>query len=271
MHRIHRPDRRQALALLGGIVLAVLMVLLVPAGAATAQEPGVDVPGVPDVPEIVFNVDADGETLSTTVTIMLLVTIGSVAPAILLLMTTFTRFIVVLSLARNALGVQTVPPAQVLIGLALFLSLFTMGDVFTQINQQALQPMLAGEISQSEALSAGFDPLRTHMLANTRSEDLQLFIDLSGDPQPASPDEVSATTLIPAYVISELRAAFLMGFIIFVPFLVIDLVVAAVLMSMGMMMLPPVFISMPIKILLFVLVDGWVLITGSLVQSVVVT
>ncbi len=236
-------------------------------GGDTTDEAEPGVPGVPDVPDVVFQMDGD-EGLSRTVTIMLLVTIGSVAPAILLLMTSFTRYIVVLSLTRNALGVQTVPPGQVLIGLALFLSFFTMSGVFNEINDEAIQPMLAGEITQSEAISTGFEPLRDFMLANTRDDDLQLFIDLSGSDQPATPTEVEATTLIPAFVISELRAAFLMGFVIFVPFLVIDLVVAAVLMSMGMMMLPPVFISMPIKLLLFVLVDGWVLITGSMVQSV---
>ena len=286
-----RPEagtRRRALTVLVGMVVALVASLaLLPAPAsAQEQDPGQPpaptavveddesststpaVPEVPDVPEVRLQVESDQGGLSQTVVIMLLVTIGSVAPAILLLMTSFTRYVVVLSLTRNALGVQTVPPGQVLIGLALFLSFFTMGDVFSQINDEAIQPMLAGEISQTEAIGTGFEPLRDFMLANTRDDDLQLFIDLSGSENPGTPDEVSATTLIPAYVISELRAAFLMGFVIFVPFLVIDLVVAAVLMSMGMMMLPPVFISMPLKLLLFVLVDGWVLITGSLVQSV---
>lgn len=285
----NRPRRqRRRLAVLAGLTFVVATLTVGPALAqqpsestgdsglesiigpdTTTEDPGA-VPGVPDVPEVpdvTIQVDGD-EGLSRTVTIMLLVTIGSVAPAILLLMTSFTRYVVVLSLTRNALGLQTVPPGQVLIGLALFLSMFTMGDVFTQINEEALQPMLAGEISQTEAISTGFEPLREFMLVNTRDEDLQLMLDLSGADQPGSPSEVSATALIPAFVISELRAAFLMGFVIFVPFLVIDLVVSAVLMSMGMMMLPPVFISTPLKLLLFVLVDGWVLITGSLVQSV---
>ncbi len=283
-----RPEgraRTRALTLLVGALVAMVLGIGLMSSPALAQErtpstPGTttadddapattpSVPDVPDVPEVRLQVESDQGGLSQTVVIMLLVTIGSIAPAILLLMTSFTRYIVVLSLTRNALGVQTVPPGQVLIGLALFLSLFTMGPVFSKINDQAVQPMLAGEISQTEAISTGFEPLREFMLANTRDEELQLFIDLSGADKPATPAEVSATTLVPAYVISELRAAFLMGFVIFVPFLVIDLVVAAVLMSMGMMMLPPVFISMPLKLLLFVLVDGWVLITGSLVQSV---
>lgn len=277
--RTSRPLRR-VLAVVVVALLAWLAFAAVSPAVAVAQDGGPLVgtdsgqpqapDPVPDVPDV--NVDGDGDAddggLTRTVSILLLVTVGSVAPAILLLMTSFTRYIVVLSLTRNALGLQTVPPAQVVIGLALFLSLFTMGPVLSQVNEQAVQPMLAGDISQTEALSSGFEPLRDFMVANTRDEDLQLFIDLSGSAQPATPADVSPTTLIPAFVISELRAAFLMGFVIMVPFLVIDLVVAAVLMSLGMMMLPPVFISLPMKLLLFVLVDGWVLITGSLVQSV---
>lgn len=281
MHRT--VDRGRALALVVGVF--ALLVLLPAAswaqdtipdapGDLTVDLPadddaaGLDVPAVPDVPDVRLSVENDEGGLSQTVVIMLLVTVGSVAPSILLLMTSFTRFVVVLSLTRQALGLQTVPPGQVLMGLALFLSIFTMGDVLSEVNEDAIQPMLAGEITQSEAVSAGYEPLRDFMLANVREDDLQLMIDLSGSDQPAEPSEVSASTLVPAYVISELRAAFLMGFVIFVPFLIIDLVVAAVLMSMGMMMLPPVFISLPLKLLLFVLVDGWVLITGSLVQSV---
>ncbi len=281
MHRT--VDRGRSLALVVGVF--ALLVLLPAAswaqdtipdapGDLTVDLPaddaaaGLDVPAVPDVPDVRLSVENDEGGLSQTVVIMLLVTVGSVAPSILLLMTSFTRFVVVLSLTRQALGLQTVPPGQVLMGLALFLSIFTMGDVLSEVNEDAIQPMLAGEITQSEAVSAGYEPLRDFMLANVREDDLQLMIDLSGSDQPAEPSEVSASTLVPAYVISELRAAFLMGFVIFVPFLIIDLVVAAVLMSMGMMMLPPVFISLPLKLLLFVLVDGWVLITGSLVQSV---
>ncbi len=281
MHRT--VDRGRALAIVVGVF--ALLVLLPAAswaqdtipdapGDLTVDLPadddaaGLDVPAVPDVPDVRLSVENDEGGLSQTVVIMLLVTVGSVAPSILLLMTSFTRFVVVLSLTRQALGLQTVPPGQVLMGLALFLSIFTMGDVLSEVNEDAIQPMLAGEITQSEAVSAGYEPLRDFMLANVREDDLQLMIDLSGSDQPAEPSEVSASTLVPAYVISELRAAFLMGFVIFVPFLIIDLVVAAVLMSMGMMMLPPVFISLPLKLLLFVLVDGWVLITGSLVQSV---
>ncbi|MFT6803265.1 MAG: flagellar biosynthetic protein FliP [Nitriliruptoraceae bacterium] len=226
-----------------------------------------DVPDVPDVPSVTVTVGEDG-VLSQSVMILVLLTVGSIVPGLLLLTTSFTRFVVVLSLTKQALGLQTVPPSQVLVGLALFLSVFSMSQTFGEINDQAVQPYLAGEIEQADALKAGFEPMRSFMLAQTREADLQLFVDLSGEAQPSDPTEVSATTLIPAFVISELRAAFVMGFMIFIPFLVVDLVVAAVLMSMGMMMLPPVFISLPLKLLLFVLVDGWVLIAGSLVRSV---
>jgi flagellar biosynthesis protein FliP len=235
---------------------------------APAEESDGFVPIVPDVPDVTISVDSGDTALSRTVIIILLLTVGSVAPGLLLLMTTFTRFIVVFGLAKNALALQTVPPAQVLVGLALFLSFFVMQPVLSAVNEDAVQPLLAGEIGQQEAIEAGFAPLRTFMLAQTRDSDLKLFVELSNRPQPATPADIPASTLIPAFVISELRAAFIIGFIVFVPFLVIDLVVAAVLMSMGMVMLPPVFVSLPIKLLLFVLVDGWVLLVGSLVNSV---
>jgi flagellar biosynthetic protein FliP len=237
-----------------------------PADPAQPGQPAV--PDVPPVPDVSISVESEDAALSRTVIVILLLTVGSVAPGLLLLMTAFTRFVVVLGLTKNAIGMQTIPPAQVLVGLALFLTMFVMSPIFSQINDEAVQPLLAGEIGQSEAFEVGFTPLREFMLAQTREDDLQLFVDLSSAPQPANPEEVGATTLIPAFVISELRTAFIIGFVIFVPFLVIDLVVSAVLMSMGMMMLPPVFISMPLKLLLFVLVDGWSLVVGSLVSSI---
>ena len=220
------------------------------------------------MPDIVVGVDSDDPTLSRTVVLVLLLTVGSVAPGLLLVMATFTRFIIVFGLTKQALAVQTVPPAQVLAGLALFLTFFVMSPVLTQINEDALQPLLAEEIGQEEAIEAGFAPLRGFMLAQTSESDIELFVDLSGQPPPDTPEELSASTLIPAFVVGELRTAFIIGFVIFVPFLIIDLVVAAVLMSLGMVMLPPVFISLPLKLLLFILVDGWVLLVGSLVNSV---
>ncbi len=234
----------------------------------TTQPPLIEVPEPEVVPDIAVSIESDRDGLSNTVLIILLLTIGSVAPAILLLMTSFTRFIVVLALTRNAIGVQTIPPSQVLIGLAIFLTVFAMGPVFSEVNEDAVQPLLRGEIGQSEAMEAGYEPLREFMLAQTRPEDLRLFMDLSNQPRPENETEVAASTLIPAFVISELRTAFIIGFMIFVPFLVIDLIVAAVLMSMGMVMLPPVFISLPLKLLLFVLLDGWALLIGSVVESV---
>lgn len=234
----------------------------------TTVAPLVTVPEPEPVPEIAVSIESENGGLSNTVLIIIMLTIGAVAPGILLLMTSFTRFIVVLALTRNAIGVQTIPPSQVLIGLAMFLTIFAMGPVLSAVNDDAVQPLLKGEIGQAEAMEAGYEPLREFMLAQTRPEDLRLFMDLSDQPRPEDESEVSASTLIPAFVISELRTAFIIGFMIFVPFLVIDLIVAAVLMSMGMVMLPPVFISLPLKLLLFVLVDGWALLIGSVVESV---
>jgi flagellar biosynthetic protein FliP len=239
-----------------------------PADAPISTPPLVVVPEVEDVPDVAVSIQTEDGALSNTVLIILMLTIGAVAPGILLLMTSFTRFVIVLGLTRNAIGVQTIPPSQVLVGLAMFLTVFAMGPVFSAINEDAVQPLLHGEIAQAEALEAGYEPLREFMLAQTRPEDLRMFMDLSEQPKPESEDEISATTLIPAFVISELRTAFVIGFVIFVPFLVVDLIVAAVLMSMGMVMLPPVFISLPLKLLLFVLVDGWSLLIGSVVESV---
>lgn len=267
------------------LLLLALTALLVLVGASAASAAEAPTPTIPDVavetsspvvttpepdpvPDVSVTVESESSALSNTVTIIVLLTIAGVAPGILLLMTAFTRFVVVLGLTRNAVGVQTIPPSQVLIGLALILTFFVMGPVFTMVNDDAIQPLLAGEISQSEAMSAGYEPLREFMLAQTRDDDLRLFMSLSEQEKPETPEEVSATTLIPAFVISELRTAFIIGFLIFIPFLVIDLVVSAVLMSMGMVMLPPVFISLPLKLLLFVLVDGWALLIGSVVQSV---
>ena len=238
------------------------------ASAGNPPDAGIDVPEPDQVPDVSISVESDDAALSRTVIVLLLLTVGSIAPALLLLMTTFTRFVIVLGLTKNALALHTVPPAQVMVGLALFLTFFAMQPVFAEINDAAVQPFLSGEIEQGEALEAGTAPLREFMLAQTRETDLALFVGLSNDPQPEGPEDLPLTTVIPSFVISELRAAFVTGFVIFMPFLVIDLVVASVLMSLGMVMLPPVFVSLPIKLLLFVLVDGWVLIAGSLVGSV---
>jgi flagellar biosynthesis protein FliP len=209
----------------------------------------------------------DDEGPTNGVLIILLLTVVSLAPAVLVLLTSFTRIIIVLSLTRNALGVQNIPPNQVLVGLALFLSLFLMGPVLAEVNERGLQPYLAGELSASEAYQAGQQPLRDFMAEQTGEDELALFVRASGDERPATPDDVAFTALVPAFVLSEIKTAFLMGFVIFVPFLVIDLVVSSSLMSMGMMMLPPVLISLPFKLLLFVMVDGWALVVRSLLAS----
>lgn len=195
------------------------------------------------------------------------ITLLSVAPALLLMMTSFTKIFVVLAMTRNALSLPAIPPNQVLAGLALFLSLFVMWPVVSDINTVAVQPYLNGGLDFNGAMSAGWTPLQHFMLAHTREEDIALMTRAAGMDNPENPESVPLQTLVPAFMVSELRAAFIIGFVIFIPFLVIDLVVSAALMSMGMMMLPPVMISLPFKILLFVLVDGWGLVITSLIQS----
>jgi flagellar biosynthetic protein FliP len=191
----------------------------------------------------------------------------AVAPALLVMLTSFTRIVIVLSLTRNALGLPAIPPNQVVIGLALFLSLFVMAPTLSKINDQALQPLLDGKLDYSHAYSKAQVPLREFMLGQTRTNELNLFIHASGDKPPASRDQVKMTTLIPAFVLSELKTAFIIGFVIFIPFLIIDLVVSSTLMSMGMFMLPPVLVSLPFKLMLFVMVDGWALVVTSLITS----
>ena len=207
------------------------------------------------------------DDVSTTVRIILLITVLSIAPAILILMTSFTRIVVVLGFIRTALGTTTSPPNQVLIGLSMFLTFFIMGPVLTEVNSTALQPFMAGEMEQEEAFDAAVAPMKEFMAKHTRDKDLALFLDYAGMERPETIDDIPLTALVPAFVISELKTAFQMGFMIFIPFLMIDMIVASILMSMGMMMLPPVMISLPFKIMLFVLVDGWHLIVESLLIS----
>ena len=205
--------------------------------------------------------------VSTLIEILLIFTVLSMAPAILLMMTCFTRLVISFSFLRSALGTQQQPPTQVLIGLALFLTVFIMTPVFSKINDTAVKPYMAGEVNAEQALQQASLPLRAFMFKQTREKDLMLFLSLSKAPKPENKEEVSTAVLIPAFMISELKTAFTIGFVLFLPFLVIDLVVASILLSMGMMMLPPVIVSLPFKILLFVLVDGWNLVIGSLMRS----
>ena len=256
--------QRTLLLLVVTLALAVVGVLLAgPSSAATTPPPAPTTPG----DSVSVSLNGVNGTPSSSVVVLIAITLLSVAPALVLMMTSFTKIFVVLALTRNALGLQGVPPNQVLAGLALFLSMFVMSPVLGDVNDSAVQPYLNGEFSFSQAVEVGQGPLREFMLAHTREQDLALLTRAADVPNPATPADVELTHLVPAFLLSELRSAFIMGFVIFVPFLVIDLVVSAVLMAMGMMMLPPVMISLPFKILLFVLVDGWSLIVTSLISS----
>ena len=240
-------------------VVSVLVSICIPCQLAVAADRGFS--GV----ELRIGGSKDG--LTTPLQIVILLTLLSVIPAILVSVTSFTRLIIVSHFLRQALGTQTMPPNQVLIGLALFLTFFIMQPVGERINQEALQPMLSGKITEMQALDQACVPLREFMLRYTREKDLALFINIAKEKRPAHPKDLSMRIVIPSYMLSELKTAFQIGFVLFIPFLVIDMVVAAVLLSMGMMQLPPVIISTPFKILLFVMVDGWNLVIGSLVRS----
>ena len=241
-------------------VLALGALLMALAGTAAAATP------LPSI-KIGIGQAAGPHDVSVTLQILFLLTVLSLAPAILMLTTSFTRIVIVLSFLRQALGTQNIPPNQVLLGLALFLTFFNMNPVFSKVNDQALQPYLKGQIHQDVALTRALEPMREFMFRQTRQKDLALFVYLSKSPRPATPEDVPTLVLIPSFVLSELKTAFQMGFIIYIPFLIIDMVVASTLMSMGMLMLPPVTISLPFKVLLFILIDGWHLIVRSLMSS----
>jgi flagellar biosynthetic protein FliP len=243
------------------LVVAVFAGLLVPGVVHGA-------PLVP-VPNVNIGVEAanNPRDVALSLQVLLVLTVLTLAPSILIMMTSFTRIIVVLSFLRSALATQQMPPNQVLVGLALFLTFFTMSPYIDDVNKNALQPYLAGRINQDTAMTAALKPMREFMFKQTRENDLALFVNLSEAPRPNSPDDVATTTLIPAFVISELKTAFQIGFLIYIPFIVIDMVVASTLMSMGMMMVPPSMISLPFKVLLFILVDGWHLLVRSLLAS----
>jgi flagellar biosynthetic protein FliP len=220
------------------------------------------------IPAITLSNTADGQQeYSVSLQILLIMTALSFIPAFVILMTSFTRIIIVFSILRQALGLQQTPSNQVLTGMALFLTLFIMAPVFDRVNQDALQPYLSEKMTAQQAIEKAQGPLKDFMLAQTRQSDLDLFMRLSKRTDIAGPDQVPLTILVPAFVTSELKTAFQIGFMIFIPFLIIDMVVASVLMAMGMMMLPPLIISLPFKIMLFVLVDGWALIMGTLAGS----
>jgi len=278
--------RRTLLILLAGLGLALILL----PGAAAQAGPARPVPAVlayapmapvdptgpvaptvtPSGGSINFNINGtnpDGSKPASSLVIVLGLTLLSVAPAVLLLTTAFTKVFMVLGIARNALGLMSMPPNQVIAGLALFISLFIMSPTLSQVNEQGVQPYLKGDKTQSQAFKDGVQPMREFMYRTTRPDEIALLIKVSGQEQPTNKDDVELTTLIPAFVLSELRQAFIIGFVIFIPFLIIDMVVSASLMSLGMMMLPPVTVALPFKLLLFVLVNGWGLIITALVAS----
>jgi flagellar biosynthetic protein FliP len=243
-------------------ILGVWVILLLPGNSSGAD---------PDIATPLFTIGLNNieQSMAPTVTlqIFLLMTVLSIAPAILIMVTSFTRIVIVLSLLRRALGTMQMPPNQVMIGLALFLTFFIMAPVWQKINQSALQPYLAKKISNQQALQNAAEPLRDFMFKQTREKDLALFVDIAKLQRPKNIADISTTVLIPSFIISEVKTAFQIGLLLYVPFLIIDMVVASVLLSMGMMMLPPIMVSLPFKLMLFVLADGWYLLVGSLVKG----
>ena len=265
--------RRSVRALAAALSLSLALLLFTPY-VATAQQAGPQAAqqqqqqgggGLGPLPGV--QLTQGGEDYALPIQLLLVLTILSIAPAIIILMTSFTRLVIVFSILRTALGLQQSPPSQVIIGLSIFLTIFIMNPVIQTVNDRALDPYLNGEITQKQALQEAKQPMKGFMLKETRDEDLLLFMDMAQVQTFQSPQEVPFHVLVPAFVISELRIAFQIGFMIFLPFLIVDLIVACVLMSMGMMMLPPVMISLPFKLLLFVLTDGWHLIVESVVRG----
>jgi flagellar biosynthetic protein FliP len=244
-------------------IFVLVLLFLILSGEAIAQQRAIPIPKL----SIELGKATKPEDVSVTLQILLLMTVLSLAPAILILTTSFTRIIVVFHFLKQALGTPQMPPSQILIGLAMFLTFFIMAPVWTKVNSVAVQPYLDKKLSLNDAYDRGIDPLREFMLKQTREEDLALFVKMAKLEKPKNRTEVPTYVVVPAFAISELRTGFQIGFIIFIPFLIIDVVVSSVLMAMGMMMLPPVMISMPFKILLFILVDGWHLVVSSIMAS----
>ncbi|MEM7273205.1 MAG: flagellar type III secretion system pore protein FliP [Actinomycetota bacterium] len=280
-----RSRRLRTLLLTAGLVrsVAIRTGFAAPAGALSPDVPPPTIPPIPipgpgqDEPNpsnleddgiITIDVGGTGEnSASQSIILILGLAVLSLAPSIVLMLSSFTRIIIVFSLTRNALGLQGVPPNQVLVGLALFLSLFIMAPTIDELNEVALQPYLAGDLTQEEAVEAGTAPIREFMLAHTDPAELEVMLDAAGQETPIVTDEIGMTVLIPAFMLTELKTAFIIGFVIFIPFLIIDIVVAAALMALGMMMLPPAFISLPFKLLLFIMVGGWSLVVETLLAT----
>lgn len=249
------------------IIISLLLILFVSA-TAFAEVVDTGASGIPSINLSIGDGSSDNGGVVTSVQIILLLTILTIAPSILLMMTCFTRIIIVFSFIRRSLSLQTIPPNQVLIGLALFLTFFIMAPTFNEIKENAYDPFVAGEIDQTTALEEASEPLRDFMLRQVRTKDLKLFIDISGEGSLESYEEIPLPVLIPAFIISEIKTGFEIGFLLFIPFIVIDMITASTLMALGMMMLPPVMISLPFKILLFIMVDGWNLIIEKLIMTI---
>ncbi|MDI6717056.1 MAG: flagellar type III secretion system pore protein FliP [Actinomycetota bacterium] len=246
-------------------ILVIALLITVMMGYVSAEPAAPNFP----LPKLSFGVESakSPQDVAVSLQVLLLLTVLTLAPALLIMVTSFTRIVIVLAFIRNALGTQQIPPTQVLIGLALFLTFFVMAPIFAQINDNAIKPYTNNSITYEQAYERASEPIREFMFKQTREKDLALFVHLAKIKRPKTRADVPTYVLIPSFIISELRAAFIIGFLIFIPFLIIDMVVASVLMSMGMLMVPPVMISLPLKILLFVLVDGWHLVTRALVMG----
>lgn len=244
-------------------VLLFLGIFLIAGHSFAQQTPTLPFPKI----NLGIGTATDGNDVSVTLQILLLMTVLSLAPSIMIMTTAYLRIIIVFHFLKTALGTQQMPPSQLLAGIALFLTFFIMAPTWSKVNDDAIKPLMDNKIGMQEAYDKGIEPIRQFMFKNTRAEDMELFLGLSNIKRPDNPNDVPTYVLIPAFVLSELRAGFIIGFFLFVPFLMVDLIVSSILMSMGMMMMPPMMISLPFKILLFVLVDGWNLIIGSLVRS----
>ena len=277
---INKINKKKLKKVINSLMIIGMFVLLFSVSRpAFAVASGVDkttqdeISGQPDIDDNTLDINissnAGSMKLESTLQILIMLTILSLAPSILIMVTSFTRIVVVFHFLRTALGTQTTPPNQVIVGLALFITIAIMSPVFTEVNTKAIKPYTAGKIKQEQAIEKGLSPLREFMLKQTREKDLKLFMDLNKKSADdiKDYDDIPITIVIPAFIISELRAAFIIGFLIYLPFIVIDMVVASTLMSMGMMMLPPTTISLPFKLLLFVLADGWNLVIGQPVNS----
>lgn len=270
----HKSKKCMKISILVGVFIAACILTFICCAENTAYatqagtENGIDING--NVGNVDFNItteDGEDSSLATTLQMLFILTIISLAPSILIMVTSFTRILVVLHFVRSAMGTQTTPPNQILVGLALFLTLFIMSPTLSRINTEVIQPLSAGEITGEQAIDAAIDPLREFMFGETRNEELALFVDIAGIETVETADDIPTWVLVPAFIVSELRAAFIIGFLIYIPFIVIDMVVSSTLMAMGMMMLPPTTISMPFKILLFIMADGWTLLIESVLRT----